>query len=129
MERFLVELLDPGLADEFGSAVADRIEHLQIVPADAPHGAHRVGEELAVGVVTQRPGADLDAGEAMTLDGELRLLPIVELHTQDHRLQRPTAPAQAFPERLDLRGADADEFAQRLERLLEIVDMLPHDRQ
>ncbi len=120
-----VRELDPDLADVVGALVVRRLAPLvdarEIAVVDAADVADDVRCELAVRVLPEEPGLDLDARKTVPVDREARDLVIGEARAQRQALEALRLVHELL-EPLPVARLDFDNLRQRIDRLVEILD-------
>ena len=128
VQRSLVHAFDAELADELRRAVADRVEHLEIVFTDAPHRADRVPHQTAERVMAHELRFDDDAWQAEAVHRQRRDLFFRQHHLQRHRFERPAPSFETFLERVDVAVVELDELVQFRQHAVEIGDLFGDQR-
>ncbi len=125
MQFTFVRKLDPDLADVVGALVvrglAPLVDAREIAVVDAPDIADHVRCELAVGVLPEEPGLDLDARKTVAIHREARHLVVGEARAQRKALEALRLVHELL-EPPPVARLDFDDLRQRIDRLLETLD-------
>ncbi len=127
MQLLFIEALDTGLADEVGARIVALVEGLELGLIDAPHIPQGMRQRLGFRVVAQQLRLDLDAGQAIAIDGQTRDLLLTQFTHQQGGLVGALTLTRAFLEVFDFIGRQIENLDQALKRRLEITGAFAHD--
>ena len=115
MQLRFIEVLDAGLADVLGTAVLGAVEAGGLALVDPPDEADRVGEMLAVRVVTDEFGIHIDARQLVAIDLDEGDLLLAQLMQQGDRFEGVAALLQGLVALQALLGAQVKNIGDLIE--------------
>lgn len=127
VELVLVETLDTGATVEVGAGVVALFVQghgFQILGVDPVYIAQYVGEQNAMGVMTDRIGGNADAGKAMLVDDQSGDFLFAETAAQWHRFPGTARCQAAFLEAFQIALVQLDQFAQLADKLVQLTGLL-----
>ena len=121
----LVGKLDADLADVVGALVVGGLlppgDALEVAVGDAPDVADHVRRDLAVRILAEQARLDVDAGEAIAVDGEARDLLVGQPRAQRQALE-VLRLVEELAEALAVARLDVDDRRQLVDRRVEAPD-------